>query len=988
VNTARGALAAELAGNEDVNMSDVAFTLAGRPKDTTRMAAVVHDRQHAVKVLQEAEHENIFIGEAAAVESPSERVVFAFPGQGAQHAGMARGLYDTEPVFAEHFDRCAASFLDELGVDLRTEVFDGAGPGLERTDRAQPALFTVEYALAKLIESYGVHAAALCGHSIGEFVAAALAGVFDLETAISAVSLRARLMHASPAGAMIAVPLGPAEIAEHLPPDVDVSAINDHGSCVVAGTKEGIRAFTNKLSGQGITVRRVRTAHGFHSRSMDDVVPEFEGFLSGLAFRKPDIPLLSNVTGSWLTDAEATDPGMWARQVRQTVRFADEVDAMLAHPSRVLVEVGPGGSLTASAVRHPRWSNGHRAVRLMRHPTQNRDDRDVFLLGLGQLWAADIDVDWTRLSSGSRPRVVSLSSYPSAHEENSVGPTRAGHLTRTEPPELDQSHIEAALQGIVAECLGLSSVDVNADFFDIGTDSLIAAGVALRAANEGLDVTPQDLYEHPTVARLAKAVAGRYLAGGLTHKPPTDEVNPPVPPNIAHFLERGLEEPGRWRVPMILRLDPRIGPDDVRSVLTALANTHDALRLQIVERAGTWEQQIAPPQEFAQLSVRPLAGEIVGDSGRERAAIIDILGEIMAEQGLANTPLAAVYVAGPHGDSRYLGITLHETACDNAAREILVADLFTAFAQRMAGQEIVLQPTTTTWREWSHRCAELAGHPAVIASRQYWLANSTSATLRLADDRADGRPHAGDMTRLSSALTTDQTAEVDDARRRTKRTMDATLLGALSRTIAHVIGEGVVAVDLEGAGRSVLKPDVDLRRTVGWFTTIYPVPLTCTTEAGATELLETINETLAAVPHYGIGYGLLRYMFAPTARHLAAARPPDIHFSYLGTIPVPPAGVGPIEFDSEVDMPVRETIPGLGHAVELRVYRVSGALRFDWWYDTRRVERATAEALAQHFPVALAELTRQASESTSMDHEADGAVTALSLVDLSATDTG
>jgi phthiocerol/phenolphthiocerol synthesis type-I polyketide synthase E len=145
---------------------------------------------------------------------------------------------------------------------------------------------------------------------------------------------------------------------------------------------------------------------------------------------------------------------------------------------------------------------------------------------------------------------------------------------------------------------------------------------------------------------------------------------------------------------------------------------------------------------------------------------------------------------------------------------------------------------------------------------------------------------------------------------------------------------------------------------------------------------------LSAVPHYGIGYGLLRYMFAPTARHLAEARVPEIHFSYLGTIPAPVAGDGPIDFDSEIDMPVRETIPGLGHAVEVRVYRVSGALHVDWWYDARRVEGTTVEALAQHYPAALTELTRQASESISGDRSAGGALAAPTLVDLSAMDSG
>jgi phthiocerol/phenolphthiocerol synthesis type-I polyketide synthase E len=1010
VNEARAALATELAADDQINMSDVAFTLSRRRKDGIRVAAVVHDRQHAARVLREPEHDNVFTDDFASPESRSGRVIFMFPGQGAQHIGMAGGLYESEPVFAGHFDRCAALFLDELGIDLRAEVFGEGVSDLERTDRAQPALFTVEYALAKLVNSYGIRAAALCGHSIGEFVAAALAGVFDLETAIKAVSVRARLMHASPAGAMVAVPLGPDAVAEYLSPGVDLAAVNDPGSCVIAGTRDAVRMFTNRLAEQGVTARRVRAAHAFHSRSMDAVLPEFETFLSGLALSSPETPLLSNVTGGWLTDTDATDPAMWAQQVRATVRFADELDVMLADPSAVVVEVGPGGSLTASAIRHPRWSSGHRAVRLMRHPAQNRSDRDAFLLGLGQLWSAGIEVDWTPLSAKRGPRITSLPGYPFAHQRHWVDPmprepaegpspltsaTIAGPVTtagtsRAAASQSGQSHIEATLQRVLAECLGLDSIDVNGNFFDLGGDSLIAVSVARISANEGLDITPQDMYEHPTAAGLAKAIVGRYMTGGLAHQPPMDEVNPPVPPNISHFLEHGVRETGRWRVPMILRLDPKIGLEDVRAVLTAVTNRHDALRLQITERADTWEQHIAAAQEFAQLSARALPEEMITDSRQRREAMSAIVDELIAEQVLSNTPLTATYITGPQGGSCYLGITLHQTACDNASREILVTDIFTAFAQRLAGEEIVLQSATTTWREWSQRCAALVTHPAVLDRRDYWLQNVVSATLRVADQRVTEPPHAGDLTRLSSTLTTAQTTEVDDARRRIRLTMDEILLGTLARTIAHVIGGGVVAVDLDGAGRAVLKPEVDLRRTVGWFTTVYPVPLWCTAESetSATQLLDAIHETLSAVTHYGIGYGLLRYMFAPTARLLAAERPPDIHFAYLGTIPVPPAGDGPIGFDSDTEMSMRQTIPGLGHAIELRVYRFSGALRIDWWYDTRRLERKTAEALARFYPSALAELTRQASESAQADEQADAAVEALTLVDLSAKEKG
>ena len=453
----RTALAAALSGQDELRLPDVAYTLARRRKENIRLAAVVNDQQHAAAVLGTAEDDNIFVGESVHTDAPSsQRVVFLFPGQGAQHVGMAHGLYESEPVFAEHFDQCAAAFADELGIDLRAEVFNGAGRSLERTDRAQPALFTVEYALAKLIESYGVRPAALAGHSIGEYVAATMAGVFDLPTAAKAVSVRARLMHAAARGVMIAVALSPDAIAEYLSPDVDIATVNDPGSCVVAGSDENIRKFSDRLAQEGIVARRVRTSHAFHSRLMDPVIPEFKGFLSGLMLREPQIPLLSNITGTWMSADEATNPATWARQIRATVRFSDELDALLADPSRVLIEVGPGGSLTSSAMRHPRWSSQHRAIRLMRHQAQNRRDRDTFLLALGQLAAAGIDVDWTPLSAGHQPRLVSLPGYPFVRQRHWVehnatngwaGGTPAANGMATAPTPAVSGDTHAATNG-------------------------------------------------------------------------------------------------------------------------------------------------------------------------------------------------------------------------------------------------------------------------------------------------------------------------------------------------------------------------------------------------------------------------------------------------------------------------------------------------------------------------------------------------------------
>ena len=179
----------------------------------------------------------------------------------------------------------------------------------------------------------------------------------------------------------------------------------------------------------------------------------------------------------------------------------------------------------------------------------------------------------------------------------------------------------------------------------------------------------------------------------------------------------------------------------------------------------------------------------------------------------------------------------------------------------------------------------------------------------------------------------------------------------------------------------MLKPDVDLRRTVGWFNTIYPIALTCAKDDGAKQLLDDVHNTLTAVPHYGIGYGLLRYLYAPTARQLGAAGPADIFFSYIGTIPdLPPLGEDvAVRFDSDTALPVREAIPGLGHAIELRVFRTAGVLHLDWWYDSRRVDGATVQSLASGFSRTLLELIREALAQDEMDSGSDE----MELVDLS-----
>jgi phthiocerol/phenolphthiocerol synthesis type-I polyketide synthase E len=815
-------------------------------------------------------------------------------------------------------------------------------------------------------------------------------------------------MQGAPGGAMVAVAASPDDIADYLTDDVDLAAVNDPGSCVVAGTEEAILAFSDRVAAQGILARRVRSSHAGHSRSMDAVLAPFAEFLATVTLHPPRIPMLSNITGTWMTDEEATDPGRWARHIRSTVRFADEVQVLLGNTHRVLVEVGPGGSLTGSAVRLPEWSDTHRAIRPMRHPLQSRDDRDAFLLGLGQLWSAGVDVDWA-VMHGDQARRVTLPGYAFARQRHWVDPAttfvrsaeapaaRNGTAaTQPEPAAVQtstatdpRSQMQATLQEIWSQCLGVESVKPSDNFFELGGDSLVAIGVAMTASHQGLDLTPQDLYDHHSLAALADTLVARYASGGLTSQVDVDRSSP-IPPNIYRFLDSGLAEPGRWRVPLVLRLDSRVSGDDVRAVLTAVVNHHDALRARVVKRAGTWEQQIGEPGDFTDLTERAVPADAQRGTPGEREALMAIVVETVGAQDLGSGPLTATFVTDSHGDPRFLVLTVHEMVADTTAREVLVTDLLTAFAQRLAGGDIALEPATTSWREWSQRCAALAGHPAVLDRRDFWIDNAAKVTLRVAsaamDAEISGAPGADDLTRVALALTPEQTSQIDNARRLLQSSTDEILLAALARTIAITVGDGVAAVDLAGAGRSVLRPEVDLRRTIGWFSTIYPIGLPCVNNSGASaaQLLEEVSRTVKAVPHHGIGHGLLRYLHAPTAALLAAGAQADVFFTYLGMIPEWQGSDAPVQFDSDTELAVRETLPGLGHPLELRAYRHGGVLHVDWWYDSRRVPASTVEALAQQFPATLIGLIDDAVAGDADIDGDDAEDEALALVDLSA----
>ncbi|MCP5153996.1 MAG: amino acid adenylation domain-containing protein [Ectothiorhodospiraceae bacterium] len=411
------ALAAHLDSHPEQPLVDVAYTLqAGRRPLPLRRAVVAADHAAAARALRAPVSAPV-----AAPDRPAE-VAFLFPGQGAQHPGMARAVYEAEPAFREVVDACLARFRDRHGIDVGEALLAAphdadAADRLRRTLLAQPALFTVEYALARLWMSWGVVPRAMLGHSIGEYAAACVAGVLSLDDAIDVVAARAVAMDAVEPGAMLAVTLAESELAAMLDADSAVAAVNAPGICVASGPFASMDALEARLRAQGASPRRLHTSHAFHSPMMAPAAAAVARAMQGVSLSAPRIPYLSNVTGTWIRADEATDPDYYARQLRGTVRYAAGLDALGAGGVEVLLEVGPGATLTALAARHPAIAD--RAATVVSLPPARAAQReaeetptDPMQRALAALWVAGVAPDWRAVHGGRRRARVGLPTYP------------------------------------------------------------------------------------------------------------------------------------------------------------------------------------------------------------------------------------------------------------------------------------------------------------------------------------------------------------------------------------------------------------------------------------------------------------------------------------------------------------------------------------------------------------------------------------------------
>ncbi|MGI5230229.1 acyltransferase domain-containing protein [Actinoallomurus sp. CA-142502] len=411
LDRATGELVARLESGGQAALDAAAGVPAGDGAQPRR-AVVAATAAEAVRRLRKRDPRRVFTGR------PDRRrpLVFLFSGVGDHYPGLAAGIYERLPMFRRELDRCFRLLEPELGTDLRevlypeggaggrpglAALFDrhGSGQEIHRTLIAQPLVFSMQYALARALRTLGVEPSAMLGYSVGEYVAACVAGVISLEHALRLVAHRARLVDGLPGGAMLAVMSGPAPLRPFLGDSVAVAALNGPELTVLSGPVEAVERAGRRLADQGIGCRRLAASHAFHSPMMEPLAEPLRALAAGFPLRPPAVPFVSNVTGTWITAGEATDPAYWALHLRRTIRFADGLRTAWRLVDPIFVELGPGRTLTrlalAVAARRPEEAT---VAQTLPGPFESHTDRELLLATAGRLWTAGVEIDWRALT--------------------------------------------------------------------------------------------------------------------------------------------------------------------------------------------------------------------------------------------------------------------------------------------------------------------------------------------------------------------------------------------------------------------------------------------------------------------------------------------------------------------------------------------------------------------------------------------------------------
>jgi amino acid adenylation domain-containing protein len=981
-------LAAHLEAHPALALADAAFTLqTGRQQFIQRRCIVAGSATEAIAALRTG---------AKLTRKDDRRdtpVAFIFPGQGSQYPRMGAQLYAGEPAFRAAFDTVAGLLQPELGLDLRAAIFSGNAEELRQTRITQPAIFAVGYALAQMWLSFGIRPNAMLGHSVGEYVAATLAGVFTVEDAARLVAARARLVQAQPGGAMLAVRLGESEAREFVSEQVSIAAINSTRLCVLSGPLEAITAVEARLTARNVSARRLATSHAFHSAMVAPVVAPFTDQVRAVRLRAPQIPFVSNITGEWITDAQAIDPAYWASHVRAAVRFADGLGKLLDASGRALLEAGPGNALTQLARQHPSKTAAHEFAHTLADET---DEATTLAAAQGRLWLAGVPLDWAGVHSGEIRRRVSLPGYPFERQRYfadlpagtpipltasaldgepsatmsagvaSVAPNREtpAPSANNAAPSPDRQSALSRLTALLHEQTGsdFSGTDPKTTLLDLGFDSLFLAQLIIVIQKRfGVQIGILDFFDDLDSLGALAAHLGKHAAppGAPAPKPP--EARGTKPPPETAVIAAPVAPQGAVPVAEAQRevwLACQQGPlAGAAFNETCTVQFHGDFKIEVmlraiqtvVDRHDTLRTTFSPDGETQIIAARLTMDVPVEDLSTQPAAERD--GRLLALReaegsrhfDLARGPLLAARIVKLAAAHHALIFTAHHIACDGWSYDIVLRELgmiYTALCEgRPHGLPSPMQMSDyQSWEEEQQRSASFA------EDRAYWLERfkTPTAPLDLPGDRPrpPQRSHAG--SRECASIPAELYRKLAHTGAKLGATPFVMLLAAFKTLLFRLSGERDFVVGVPAAGQN-LAGGADL---VGHCVNLLALRSTVVGSEPFADFLRTTRDDLFQ------SFEHQRFNFGQLIRHLPLPRDPS-------RVPL-------ISSTFNLNPPHTDLrFAGLRHGLEnnpraayqfdlsFNCYEQDGDLRVDCEYNTDLFDAATIRRWLGHYRTLL-----------------------------------
>lgn len=730
------ALAEHLASSDvDGTLADLAYTLqVGRSRFPHRHVIVCRSEREACEALASSTAVSSRRGSCHAhCTQPPRHIAFLFPGQGTQHVAMGRSLYESFADFRQSVDECLARLRSHSDHDFRALLLsaDGDPDCLQLTEVAQPLIFVFQYALARFLMRLGVEPTALLGHSLGEYTAACLAGVLSLDDALRIVCERGRLMQCLPEGRMLSVRLDPSALAAHLNERISIAATNAPLSTVVSGDTESIEKLMTALRLEGVAHSLLPGSRAFHSQMMSAAAEAFESSLHDVKMSAPRIACIANLTGDWF-GAEAPEPSYWSRHMREEVKFSSGLRTLLELPDVVLIEIGPGDTLSRLVRRHAKAA-GNEPIAPTTAESGIDEARRHFLRAIGRLWLRGVEVDWAACQFGPVRRVSapgqvferrafsfgaleSAQTYvqqPEAHASDDAMPLSARSPVRAVATDANCSATEIAVAGIFAHVLGLSDIDPRRHFFEMGGDSLMAMGVIANIHRElGARIALSLFFEDPTVQSIAACVDGMTRSAYTSIDPAPEKTLYPVSAAqrrlfIMHQTEIdnvGYNETFHTMI---------VGEFDLarlEAVFNELLRRHEALRTVFLIDGSEIVQRVLP---HASVSIE----YYVEDEG----ALDSLLAQFVRPFRMDEAPLFRVALIRLAAARHLLAWDFHHIITDGTSMAVLYRELIALFhGQALEAPKLQYKD----YAEWQNSEQQIA---LVNAQLEHWL--SVYATL-------------------------------------------------------------------------------------------------------------------------------------------------------------------------------------------------------------------------------------------------------------------